>query len=397
MLISKHGVEAANAFVWWRLHMKGAMLYVDAGKGHYIPAKALAESFSRAGHESVLEDLFIVVNAPFWKWFCKYDWRFLLHHPRLERVLHRLTDSRINFYLIRWQGLNRRHTKAFRRWYEENKPDFIVSTNFIGGIFLPAIARKTGINIPIYQYAADVFDTPKVGVNNLLTRMYFPTELGKQNAMRKGQRENTISICPFPLQEKFEHFQYKSKQEIRKKLGLEDKFTLLFSFGGEGIGTPHLLYAIAEKGYDCQAVLVGGLSNTTSHAFDVFAEKYPDFKLYRPGFVDNVQEYLAACDIQIGKAGANAVMEAIFMKRPFIVSEVLFMFQESRSFFTKHQVGWLEDNVSKQLAAFEHYYNSDHFRNFIEDEFNNLPITFGSDLFRDQLINDTESYYAEKG
>ena len=368
------------------------MLYVNAGKGHYIPAKALYDSFIRGGHEAIVEDLFTVVNAPFWEIFCKYDWRFLLHHPRLERFLHRLTDSRFNFYLIRMQGLNHRHVKAFKKWYEKNRPDFIVSTNFIGGIFLPALVKKIGIDIPIYQYAADVFDTPKIGVNNLLSKMYFPTELGKINAVRKGQLEDTIDICPFPLQGKFEHFNYHSKQAIRKKLGLEDKFTLLFSFGGEGIGTPHLLYAIAEKGYDVQAVLIGGLSNTTSRAFDAFSEKYPDFKLYRPGFVDNVQEYLAACDIQVGKAGANAVMEAMFMKRPFIVSEVLFMFQASREFFTKHQVGWLEDSVQKQLAAFEHYYNSEHFRKFIDDEFVNLPITFGSDLFRDQLIKETENF-----
>ena len=36
--------------------MKGAMLYVNAGKGHYVPAKALADSFIRAGQEAVLED-----------------------------------------------------------------------------------------------------------------------------------------------------------------------------------------------------------------------------------------------------------------------------------------------------------------------------------------------------
>lgn len=372
--------------------MRGAMLYVNAGKGHYMPAKALADSFVRAGHEAILEDLFVVVDAPFWKLFCKYDWRFLLHHPKFERFLHRYTDSRLNYYLITWQGLRHRHLIAFRKWYEKNKPDFIISTNFLGGIFLPAIVKKLGINIPIYQYAADVFDTPKVGVNNNLVKMYLPTEIGKENAICKGQKESTVSLCPFPLQEKFESFPSVSKEEVRKYLGLDNKFTLLFSFGGEGIGTPHLLYAIAEKGYDCQAVIIGGLSKTTSHAFDVFSEKYPDFKLYRPGFVDNPQAYLAACDMQIGKAGANAVMEAIFMRRPFIVSEVLFMFQASRGFFDKHQVGWLEDDVQKQLATFEDYYTNENFRNFVEDEFNNLPIVFGSDIFREQIIQDTILY-----
>ena len=37
--------------------MRGAMLYVNAGKGHYTPAIALADSFNKAGHTVVVEDL----------------------------------------------------------------------------------------------------------------------------------------------------------------------------------------------------------------------------------------------------------------------------------------------------------------------------------------------------
>ena len=68
------------------------------------------------------------------------------------------------------------------------------------------------------------------------------------------------------------------------------------------------------------------------------------------------------------------------------------MFQASRGFFDKHQVGWLEDDVQKQLATFEDYYTNENFRNFVEDEFNNLPIVFGSDIFREQIIQDTILY-----
>ena len=106
--------------------MKGAMLYVNAGKGHYTPAVALAESFNNAGHNAIAEDLFTVVGAPFWEWFCKYDWRFLLHHPHLEGLSHRITDNRLSFYLIRWQGLSKKHLSNLYNWYIKHKPDFIV-------------------------------------------------------------------------------------------------------------------------------------------------------------------------------------------------------------------------------------------------------------------------------
>ena len=166
--------------------IRGAFLYVNAGKGHYIPAVALAESLKKAGHTAIVEDLFVTVKAPFWEWFCKYDWRFLLHHPRLEEISHSGTDNRLSYRLIRWQGHSRKHLRNFKEWYEKTKPDFIVSTNFIGGIILPLALKKLEINIPVFQYAADAFDTPLSGVNKDLTKMYLPTEIGCKTKLYKS-------------------------------------------------------------------------------------------------------------------------------------------------------------------------------------------------------------------
>ena len=94
--------------------MRGAMLYVNAGKGHYIPAVALAESFNNAGHSAIVEDLFIVMGTPFWEWFCKYDWRFLLHHPRLEGVVHSFTDTSLSAFFIKTVCARRRGLTVLR-------------------------------------------------------------------------------------------------------------------------------------------------------------------------------------------------------------------------------------------------------------------------------------------
>ena len=370
--------------------MKGAMLYVNAGKGHYVPAKALADSFIRGGHEAIVEDLFVVFNTPFWEFFCKYDWRFLLHHPRLEPIVHSLSDNKLSSLLITAQGFQKKHLNSFAQWYEKNKPDFIISTNFIGGIILPYAVRKLGLNVPIYQYCADVFDTPKSGICNKLDKMYLPTELGIENAVKKGQLAETLEICPFPLREQFETFQYSSKAEVRKKLQLPDKFTILCSLGGEGIGSTHFLYALAKAGIDCQVVVIGGQSKTTTKHFERFAADHPDFPVYLRGFVDNVQEYLAACDIQVGKAGANAVMEAIYMRRPFIVTEVLYAFKASKEFLQRHMVGWCENDPHKQAMIINEYMTDAELQRKVEKAFDHLPITFGSDLFRNQLIKETE-------
>ena len=65
--------------------MKGAFLYVDAGKGHYVPAVALSDAMKDMGEEAIVEDLFVIFKAPIVRWISKHYWRYLLHHPKLEK------------------------------------------------------------------------------------------------------------------------------------------------------------------------------------------------------------------------------------------------------------------------------------------------------------------------
>lgn len=369
--------------------MKGAFLYVDAGKGHYVPAVALADSFERAGHEAVVEDLFVAFKTPLWRWVCKNDWRFCLRHPRFERILHTLTDIRLNYYLIRKEvGFPPGRLKSFVAWFEKEKPDFIVSTNFLGGIILPKILKKTGIDVPVFQYVADVFDTPVVGVNNELDRFYVPSDLGVSYALKRGQKSDSVARCPFPIRAEFKDYEFQGKKKARANLGLKDKFTILITLGGEGIGDDKILYGLAKRGMDVQVVIIGGNHAATQKSFDEFKAKYPNFDLVRPGYVTNVYEYIDASDMQVGKAGANALMEAMYLQRPCLISEVLFMARKVEEFFAECQVGWCEDDLEKKLDIIESCYRNEGILSDISKRFENLSLTFSSDKFRDQILDD---------
>lgn len=376
--------------------MKGAMLYVNAGKGHYIPAKALHDSMIKAGHECVLDDLFVAFGTRFWEVFCKYDWRFLLHHPHIEPLLHAMTDTRFNYHLIKMHGTKKARLKSFSFWLDTYKPDFIVSTNFLGGIFIPAALKELGVDIPVYQYAADVFDSPLTGINPALTKIYVPSKVGYENIIKRGQPEETVELCPFPLQQNFEDYFRLTKADARDKLKLENKFTILINLGGEGIGNTELLNELVARKYDVQVVAIGGLSKTTQHAFRMFRKKNPGFTFVYRGFVSNVQEYISACDVQIGKAGANAVMESMYLRRPFIVTQVLYAFKASKDFFERHMVGWCENNVDKQADIIGSLYLNPETTNIIDKRFNTVPMEFGASKFRDQILRETEKYYRKR-
>ena len=377
--------------------MKGAFVYVDAGKGHYVPAVALSDAMKAMGDEAIVEDLFVIFKSPIVRWGSKNYWRYLLHHPKLEKKINRLNDNRNAHDLLLWLKNDPRGYNNFKKWYYKEKPDFIVSTNFMGATLLPALIEKMGVKCPVYDYVADLFDQVKCGIDGKITKVYVPTEIGVEHTIEMGQPESTVELSPFPLPRKFETMEKVDKSEARRRLNLKDKFTVLYNLGGEGIGSPELLYSLKKRGIDAQVVVIGGKSKTTEAEFSLFRKLHPDFDLEMRGFVDNVPLYIMACDMQMGKAGANSLMESLYLKRPFLVSEVLYMARSTPLFFRDHYCGWCEDDNEKKADIIERYYRDKDERKRIEEGMETLPIEFSASKLVEMMKKDTIEYRNENG
>ncbi len=374
--------------------MKGAFVYVDAGKGHYIPAKALSDSFIASGNEAILTELFEdILGTSFWKAFVRKEWRFMLKHPWFEARMDASSDTKKSSDIIRFLTFHKRHIKAFERWYEENRPDFILSTNFIGGVLLPYAVKALKLNIPVYQYCPDVIDSPGSGICDLLTKVYIASEKGKETLIRKGQKPDSVSVCAFPIRRQFISCQKLGKREAREKLSLLDKFTVLCAFGGEGIGSIELLYELSRRNMDYQAVIIGGTSESTEREFEKFSKAYPSAAVFRRGYVDNVEDYIQACDIQIGKGGANSMFEAVYLRRPFIITEILYLYRSYSKYLDTYKIGWTESDVVKQADIIEQYQKDPALQAEVEAAFDKLPVKIDVDAFRDQIIEDTKLFY----
>lgn len=372
--------------------MKGAFLYVDAGKGHYIPAVALADAFVDLGEKAVVDDLFLVFKLPFFRWICKHYWRYLLHHPNLEKRVNKLSGEHVAYLSLKALSNDRVGLKHFKAWFMKEKPDFIISTNFMGATLLPAVLEKIGVVCPVYDYAADLFDQVKAGIDSSLTKVYISTEIGVEHTIIMGQDRSKVELCPFPLSKKFEICKKLTKEEARAKLGLKNKFTLLCNLGGEGIGNPKFLYGLVKRGLDIQVVVIGGRSKSTEVEFNLFKKLNPTFDLYMRGFVNNAQDYIMASDLQMGKAGANSLMESLYLKRPFLVSEVLYMGRSTQLFFDRYPVGWCEDNLEKKLDIIQSLYSNPDKLKEIDKTMNELPIDFSAKHFAKMLIDETNRY-----
>jgi len=377
--------------------MKIALLYVDAGKGHITPAKALSDAFEELGHDTVVDNLLLeVCNAPAINWISKHNWRMLLHYPRLEEYVNPKTDSHANARRTRFLATHSHAPKDFNRWYKKNQPDCIVVAHFLAANLIKPIVDHLGLIIPVFEYYADVFFTPNIGISDDLDKLYICTKLGKELTIAQGQPEETISICPFPLKKSMRDLKTLSKAEARKKLGLEDKFTVLLNLGGEGIGKVDFLEEVQQRGLDWQVIAVGTLSKSTAIHYTNFKEKHPGFVLHTPGFVDNIQDYIFASDVQAGKAGANSLMESLYLKRPFLVSNLLYAALPTKEFMQRHKVGWTEDSVPEQVSIFQAYDKDKQEQEAMQQRFGKLPLSFDTLAFAEMILEDSKAFYARK-
>ncbi|SMP46295.1 processive 1,2-diacylglycerol beta-glucosyltransferase [Sphaerochaeta associata] len=365
-----------------------ALLYVDAGKGHITPARALSDAFQRLGHTTVVENLFATVGAPMINWISKYNWRLQLHFPKMEAKVNARNDSAANAKRVRYVATHSHAVKDFQDWYEQVKPDLIVVPHFLAASIIQPLVDLLQLQVPVFEYAADVVFTPNLGINKHLDRLYICTEIGRELAIRAGQPEHTIRICPFPLKTELMQSKPLSKQDARKKLGLDDCFTVLLNLGGEGIGTTDFLDEVVERNLNWQIITVGELSGSTKLHYKAFKENHPDFPLHTPGFVKNIQDYICACDVQAGKAGANALMESLFLQRPFLISSLLYAAWPTTIFFNRRNVGWVENDVTRQVDILQAYSEDPIQQEAMLQAFAKLPLVFDSDAFARQILDD---------
>ena len=377
--------------------MKIALLYVDAGKGHITPAKALSDAFVDLGHTTVVANLLLeVCNAPVVNWISKHNWRMLLHFPRLEKFVNPRADSQANASLMRFLATHSHGPKSFKLWYDATRPDCIVVAHFSAAHLIKPIVDHLHLPIPVFEYATDVFFTPNISISGDLDKLYICTKLGKELAIKQGQPKDTITICPFPLKKEMRDLKPLTRQEARKKLHLDDKFTVLLNLGGEGIGKTDFLEELIKQQFDWQVIAVGTLSKSTTIRYNRFKEQNPGFSLHTPGFVKNISDYIFASDVQAGKAGANALMESLYLKRPFLVSNLLYAALPTQEFMQRHKVGWTEDSVPKQVAILQAYEQDKQEQKAMQQRFDRLPLSFDTLAFAAMIIEDTHAFYAKQ-
>jgi len=295
-----------------------AFATIAAGGGHVATARAMAQALEAAypGQfdltiSDLLNDLgFTVQDARH-----KAQWRWMLAHPWTARSGQRLIDA---FPSVTRRVLRRsldEVAKAAADHYRLKQPALIVANHGFLTFALTRSRQCYGLSTPVLTFATEPLDASALWAEPEADHFAVPSRPALSDLVRLGVSADKIDVVGYPVQQAF--LRPLGKAEAKARLGLE-RFTCLVSLGGEGVGANAVAVvgALLAMPQTPQVVVIAGRNEALARELRAFASP----QLAVRGFVDDMADYLAACDLVIGKAGPASVMEALAVGRPVLVT-----------------------------------------------------------------------------
>jgi UDP-N-acetylglucosamine:LPS N-acetylglucosamine transferase len=296
-----------------------ALATIAAGGGHVATARAMAQAIAAAYPDQfdlTISDLMSDLGFTAQDHRHKAQWRWMLAHPWTARSGQQLIDA---FPSVTRRVLRRsldEVAKAAAQHFQAQPPALIVANHGFLTFALTRSRRRYGLSTPVLTFATEPLDASALWAEPEADHFAVPSRPALNDLVRLGVSADKIDVVGYPVQQTF--LRPPSQGEARARLGLPERFTCLVSLGGEGIGTNAVavvrtLLALPQTP---QVVVITGRNEALAAELRAFASPL----LAVRGFIDNMADYLAACDLVIGKAGPASVMEALAVGRPLLVT-----------------------------------------------------------------------------
>lgn len=301
---------------------KVLILSAAVGAGHLRAAEALEKEFRRRIPAADVKNIDVLnYTNPLFRRL--YGRAYLDMVNSMPEVLGWLYDS-----LDRpWQNerrrlaLDRLNTQPFINLLKKEKPDLAVCTHFLPSEIISWLSAKQQIDFPQAVVVTD-FDAHAMWLCRHYSRYFVALDETKLHLAKIGIPAEKITVSGIPIDPIFA--EPKNKSEMREKFGLDkDKLTILVSAGGFGVGNvEHLLLSLAELQTPAQILAICGRNEELKARLDKLSREKLDnerVNFIPLGFTREMDEYMSAADLIVGKPGGLTTSEALAKNLIFVV------------------------------------------------------------------------------
>ena len=297
---------------------------ITVGNGHKAPADAIKAGLERLYPDQLEVDVLdftLAVGDEAFDRRHKASWDDMLARPAFAYWGQRFIDTVPPAGWVRFvtETMVRKHARHAASFMKQANYDLVLATHFFTLQALAVAREKHGLAIPLVGLNTDPFDAHVMWAEGRADELICSSTLAKTKLVRKGVAPEKVSIFGYPLGLAYLD-QTLTRVEARAKLNLKpDTLTVLQSAGGEGIGgqLEGFVKAALNADLNMQYIVACGRNQQLYQHLKTLAEAHEgQFRLLPQGFITNMQDWLTASDLVLGKAGAATTFEALALNRP---------------------------------------------------------------------------------
>src|SRR5262245_59176950 len=301
------------------------LLSASSGAGHVRAAQALEKAFAARGDCAVEHiDALKYVSNLFQNLYDKTYISMVRKAPELMGVLYERTDQP-------WQhprrrlALDRLNAQPMIRMLKRVQPDLCVATHFLPAEILAWLIAKKKLQAKNAIVVTD-YDVHAMWLCRTVSRYYVALPEAVEYLTRIGVPREIIRVTGIPVDPLFAKPLDRSKARAYLKLDPAAPIILLAA-GGYGVGpVEQLVQDLLALQRPWQLVAIAGKAEKVKKRLDEIAHSAGSLpggnpRLVPVGFTTEMDQYMAAADLLVGKAGGLTTSEALARNLPMVLIE----------------------------------------------------------------------------
>jgi processive 1,2-diacylglycerol beta-glucosyltransferase len=297
---------------------KVLLLSASAGNGHIRAAQALERTFQLTGAAREVRhvDTLDYTNALFRRLYSKAYLDLVNNAPDLLGWLYDQLDTP-------WENerrrlaLDRLNTRPFVKMVQECQPDMIVCTHFLPAEIVSWLKAKGKLNCRQAIVVTD-FDVHAMWLCHHYEQYFVALDETRAHLEALGVPAEKLTVSGIPIDPLFA--ETKDKAAMRAKHGLDaERTTILVSAGGFGVGPmEHLLEGLRRMRHPAQVVALCGKNEELKNKIERLPQS-GNVVIKPVGYTKEMDEYMSAADIVLGKPGGLTTCEALAKGLAFVI------------------------------------------------------------------------------
>jgi processive 1,2-diacylglycerol beta-glucosyltransferase len=298
------------------------LMYISEISGHHSAAVAIEKSIKILSHNSNILNLngfrytnpiserivnriytAVIKNTP-------KIWDYMYDNPKVKKKLDKIKNS-----------IHKMNSPKLKKLFDEFSPNAVVCTQAFPCGMVADYKKTYNSNLPLIAVLTD-FIPHSYWIYDTVDYYIVPSEEVADKLAKKGVPAHKIKPLGIPFNPDFNVAV--DQEKIKHKLNLDPKLkTVLIMGGGQGLGPIKTIVKSLERVKEpIQEMIVAGTNKKLYRSLKKKIRKYKK-KIQLFGYVNNINELMAAADIVITKPGGITTSEALAKKLPILILKPL--------------------------------------------------------------------------